>query len=103
MTLFNSRLLGLASLAMLGASMAPDVVPTMRDLQVRASPDRVVSGAVGMPAKRVRTDAQPQALWSRMRRTPSGRYPRPGYSVRQGQRMAAKRRNQVRARRAARG
>ena len=83
--------------------MAPDAQSTRGDLQVRASPDRVVSNAVGMPAERVRTDAQAQAVWSRMRRTQHGAYPRPGYSVRQGQRMAAKRRNQVRARRAARG
>lgn len=41
-----------------------------------------------------------RALWGSGRRT---RYPRPGWSVKQGQRMARKRRNQAQARRAARG
>lgn len=55
------------------------------------------------------TAAAWRAAWLRRRTTPrsggylSFGYPRPGHSVRQGQRMACKRRNQQRHRRAARG
>lgn len=97
-----TTLLAAASLGMLGTSPAPTAAPADSQPSVTQGGKTLQSKAL-----RVAVDA-PQHLmtnWGnltwRSRRPPG--YPRGGWSVRQGQRMARKARNVARNRRAHRG
>lgn len=105
MTLINSKAhiaaIGLALAAGTGLSVLPE--PTRAETSVRSGAPHVDAPERRMAPNSVQLSPE-RAAWLRSRSTYRGwGYTRAGYSVRQGQRMAAKRRNQQRHRRAARG
>ena len=92
-----------AAAAMLGASALP-AGDTANRHQVQIS-NRHAQGPSNlglMPASPTRTAAAARALAGAWRGWRGWHYPKPGHSVRQGQRMARKRRNQAANRRAQR-
>lgn len=90
-------------MAMFAGAMAPASPTNGGALELRSGGPHA-SAPVGV-INSARAAALERAAWMSAGRNAwrSGAYPRPGYSVRQGQRMAAKRRNRARHRRAARG
>jgi len=97
----RSHVLAAAALTLgLGAmpitTVADRDVTTVRDSTQHTKAVRGLAGLSGVAAaaQAISGGYHGQVWW---------RHPRPGYTVRQGQRMARKRRNQLRARRAGRG
>lgn len=100
----QSKSLGLAAAAMMAMAAAPSsVVSLQNQTQVSASEARVDQQRGAPPASQTYRNAEAMLRgWARSNPASRRRWPGRGWSVKAGQRMAAKRRNVLRNRRAQR-